>query len=54
MACSASGAKPWKKQFAGPCRERLFQPGWKKLFEPESVKEQVEAIVRDGPVRSEP
>lgn len=27
-------------------RERLIRPDWKKLFEPESVKDQVKAIVR--------
>jgi hypothetical protein len=26
-------------------RERILQPDWKKVFEPESVKEQVKAIV---------
>jgi hypothetical protein len=27
----------------------LFKPDWKRVFEPESVKEQVEAIVRGTP-----
>lgn len=30
-------------------RERLFQPDWKRLFEPQSVKQQVDAIVRGEP-----
>ena len=29
-------------------RERILQPDWKKVFEPESVKEQVTAIVNGG------
>jgi hypothetical protein len=29
-------------------RERVLQPDWKKVFEPESVKEQVTAIVNGG------
>ena len=27
-------------------REKLFQPDWKKLFDQQSMKEQVNAIVR--------
>ncbi len=34
------------KLIAGVGREKLFQPDWKKLFDPESVKQQVDAIVR--------
>ena len=34
------------KLIAGVSREKLFQPDWRKLFEPTSVKQQVEAIVR--------
>ncbi len=31
-------------------RQRVLQPDWKKVFEPESVKEQVRAIV-EGKIR---
>jgi hypothetical protein len=34
------------KLIAGVGRERLFQPDWRRLFEPQSVKEQVATIVR--------
>jgi hypothetical protein len=37
------------KLLAGVEREKLFRPDWKKLFDPQSVKEQVEAIVRGQP-----
>jgi hypothetical protein len=32
-------------------KKRLFRPDWKQVFEPESVKEQVKAIVRGTPPR---
>jgi len=34
------------KLIAGVGRQKLFQPDWKKLFDPQSVKEQVDTIVR--------
>jgi len=34
------------KLIAGFGRERLFKPNWKELFDPSSVREQVETIVR--------
>lgn len=34
------------KLIAGVGNKKLFQPDWKKLFDPQSVKEQVETIVR--------
>jgi hypothetical protein len=30
-------------------KKRIIQPDWKKVFEPESVREQVEAIVKGKP-----
>lgn len=37
------------KLIAGVGREKLFQADWKKLFEPQSVRRQVDAIVRGEP-----